>query len=141
MIQSGMNASAEPLLNGRDAEQHYRYVKRLIQELKADDHTSLKKELFGEGGGHRAIDQKQIKELFRVLRKLERNLKECCTAPIPDELEGSIRSRDGSEWLPWEMEAIEKVDAWREEVQEKRMQARQILDQALDKLRQSQQPS
>jgi hypothetical protein len=135
MIQSRIRVLAEPLLDHQGLDQHHLYVKKLIQELKEENHAALKKELFGEDESNRTIDKKQIKELFRVLRKLERNYKECCSAPIPEELEGSIRSRQDSEWLPWEFEAIEKVDTWREEVQEKKVQARQILDRALERLR------
>jgi hypothetical protein len=135
MIQSGIHASAEPLLESQDFDQHYRYVKKLIQELREDNHASLRKELFGEDEGDLTLDKKQMQSLFRVLRKVERHYRECCTAPIPKELEGSIRSRDDSEWLPWEMEAIEKVDAWRQELKEKKQEGRQMLLKALEKLR------
>jgi hypothetical protein len=141
MTQSGINTSAEPLLEGQDLDQQFLYVKTLIQKLKEDNQDSLKKELFGEDESNRTLDKKQIKELFRLLRKLERDFKDCCTAPIPPELEGSIRGRDESQWLPWELEAIEKVEVWRAEIQAKRQQSRLILDAALHKLRSGQKAS
>lgn len=33
--------------------------------------------------------------------------------PVPVELEASIRIRKRSTWLPWESEAIRKIDRWR----------------------------
>ena len=33
--------------------------------------------------------------------------------PVPVELEASIRIRKRSTWLPWEAEAIRKIDRWR----------------------------
>ena len=135
MIQSGIHASPEPLLESQDFDQHYRYVKKLIQDIKEDNHASLQKALFGEEGGAGTLDQKKMQGLSRVLRKVERHYRELNTPPIPQELEGSIRSRDDSEWLPWEMEAIEKVDAWRQELQEKKLEGREMLLKALAKLR------
>jgi hypothetical protein len=76
-----------------------------------------------------------MKQLFRFLRKIEHHYEECCSPPIPDELEKSIRSRDSEDWLPWELEAIEKVDAWREELQDRKLLARQMFQGALEKVR------
>lgn len=135
MIQSGIHASPEPLLESQDFEQHHRYVKKLIQHIKEDNHASLRKELFGEEAVNRALDPKQMQGLSRVLRKVERHYRELSTPPIPKELEGSIRSRDDAEWLPWEMEAIEKVDAWRQELQERKSEGRMMLVKALESLR------
>ncbi|MDQ1239529.1 MAG: hypothetical protein QG577_1715 [Thermodesulfobacteriota bacterium] len=36
-------------------------------------------------------------------------------APVPEELEASIRIRKRSTWLPWEAEAIRKIEKWRED--------------------------
>ena len=36
--------------------------------------------------------------------------------PVPPELEASLRVRLRSTWLPWEAEAIEKIERWRKDV-------------------------
>jgi hypothetical protein len=36
--------------------------------------------------------------------------------PVPEELEASIRIRKRSTWLPWEAEAVRKIDLWRKDV-------------------------
>ena len=134
MLQSGFHASAEPVHDSQDFDQHYQYVKRLIREMKEENHASLRRELFGEED-QRPLSKQQLKDLFRALRKIERQCLECYAAPIPEELEGAIRSRDESAWLPWELEAIEKVDAWRAEIQERKKQTREMLTGTLEKIR------
>lgn len=38
------------------------------------------------------------------------------SVPVPVELEASIRIRKRSTWLPWEAEAIQKIELWREDI-------------------------
>ena len=135
MSQSAFHASAGDFLQSYDFNQNYRYLKKLIQELKVENDQSLKRALFGEDECKRTLTKKQMKQLFRFLRKIEHHYEECCTPPIPDELEKSIRERESDEWLPWELEAIEKVDAWREELQDRKLMARQMFQKALEKVR------
>lgn len=135
MSQSAFHASAGDFLQSYDFNQNYHYLKKLIQELKAENDKSLKQALFGEDEGERTLTKKQMKQLFRFLRKIENHYEECCTPPIPDELEKSIRERESDKWLPWELEAIEKVDAWREELHDRKLMARQMFQKALDKVR------
>ncbi len=47
-----------------------------------------------------------------ILKRFDRLL----TPPVPADLERSIRNKKKDNWLPYEAEAIEKVDAWREQV-------------------------
>lgn len=135
MTQTALEVSAGNLLDSYDFNQNYRYLKTLLQELKAENKEIVRKELFGEEKPERTITKKDMRMLFRFLRKIENHYEECSNAPIPPELEQSIRSRDESEWLPWEAEAIEKVEAWREEAEEKKLSAREKLNSTLDKIR------
>jgi hypothetical protein len=135
MTQSAFSASSGNFLDSYDFNQNYDYLKKLIQDLKAENGTSLRKEIFGEDERDRTLTKKQMKQLFRFLRKIEHHYEECCNPPIPEELEKSIRSRDSSEWLPWEMEAIEKVDVWLEALNDRRTHARQMFRDALEKIR------
>jgi hypothetical protein len=135
MTQSAFSTSSGNFLDSYDFNQNYKYLKKLIQDLKVENGTSLRKEIFGEDESDRTLTKKQMKQLFRFLRKIEHHYEECCNPPIPEELEKSIRARDSSQWLPWEMEAIEKVDTWREALNDRKMHARQMLQKALDKLR------
>ena len=39
-----------------------------------------------------------------------------------------------TDWLPWELEAIEKVEVWREELETKKEKLQQMLSKALTKI-------
>jgi hypothetical protein len=135
MPHSASSACPGNFLDSYDFNENYRYLKRLIQELKVGNGSLVRKEIFGEDECAPSLDKKQMKQLFKFLRKIENHYEECCTPPIPEELEASIRSRQSDQWLPWEQEAIEKVDQWREELQERRLTARHTLEAALRKVR------
>lgn len=140
MSQRALSSSAGKLLGCGDFDEQYGQIKQIIRELKSEDTTSLTRELFGDEEHKPDLTKKRIKEVFRFLRRIEREYSSCATPPIPEELEQSIRSRDDSQWLPWELEAIEKIEGWREELQEKRHTARELLYQGLERVRQGQKP-
>jgi hypothetical protein len=135
MTQSAVHASAGNYVDSYDFTENYGYLKRLIGELKKENSESVTEQIFGEAEHGRLLTKKQMKQLFRFLRKIEKNYEECCEPPIPEELEKSIRGRDSSQWLPWEMEAIEKMEVWNEQIRVRRLEARQKLDILLEKVR------
>jgi hypothetical protein len=128
-----LSSGTSPEVN--DFNENYRHLKKLIQALRVENGNSIKRELFGEDERERSLSKKEIKSLFRSLRKLEQHYTECFTPPIPEELEQSIRMRDNSKWLPWEMEAIEKVEAWRAALSERKLQARRMFEGTIEKVR------
>jgi hypothetical protein len=135
MTQSAFHASAKTLLESNDFNQDFRNLKKLIHALKIQNGNSARKEIFGEEECTSPLTVKDMKDLFRALRKIENHYEECSTPPIPQELEKSIRGRDSSEWLPWELEAIEKVENWRTELDDRRAMAHKMFQASLEKLR------
>jgi hypothetical protein len=135
MSQSAVNACSGNAEDSYAFDQNYRYLKKLIHALKVENEGSVKKEIFGQEERTRTLSRKEMKQLFRHLRTVEHTYEECCTPPIPEELEQGIRSKDNSAWLPWEMEAIEKVDCWRQELEQRRQVARASLEGALERFR------
>ncbi len=135
MSQCAVQASAEQLPDPQDFERNHRYLKKLLQELKKEDNNSVSKEIFGVKHQPRALTKKEMKQLYKMLRKIEQRYDECAEPPIPPELEDNIRERELTQWLPWELEAIQKAEAWREEVLPQRVSVRQMLDEALEKIR------
>lgn len=135
MIQSACKASSETAVDSQEFTRHYRDLKRLLGALKMENGSSLRREIFGDENLGRPLTTKDVKSLFRVLRKLQNQYEECSTPPIPAELEKSIRRRDSAAWLPWELEAIEKVEIWRSEVVDKRNNLRKVFETALEKIR------
>ncbi len=62
------------------------------------------------------LNRRQIKILKDFLKGVRVEGLECLDPPVPAELEASIRVRKRSTWLPWEAEAIQKIDRWRGDV-------------------------
>jgi hypothetical protein len=63
-----------------------------------------------------ALNRRQLKILKCCMMTLEDEDSEPMSAPVPAELEASIRIRKRSSWLPWEAEAIRKIERWRGDV-------------------------
>jgi len=62
-----------------------------------------------------SLNRRQISILNKFLQ--EAQAKEDLAPPVPVELEAAIRIRKRATWLPWEAEAIRKIDLWRKDVQ------------------------
>ncbi len=62
------------------------------------------------------LNRRQVKILNILMKNLAVNDPESTEPPVPPELEASIRVRNRSTWLPWEAEAIRKIERWREDV-------------------------
>lgn len=135
MTRSASQVPTGNFLDSYDFSQNYRYLKKLIQELKKENSESVRKEIFGEAERGPRLTRGQMQQLFRFLRKVERHYEACSRPPVPEEMEKAIRNRDSSEWLPYEKEALEKVQAWREELQDRKKKARRMLNSALEKVR------
>jgi hypothetical protein len=135
MTQRAFRASTGTLPDSGDFNQNYRYLKKLLQQLKDENRESVQKELFGEAERKPNLSKKEMKTLFRFLRSIEDHYEDCRTSPIPAELEDSIRNKDTSNRLPWEQEAIEKADSWRKSLRARKKNARKLLCEALDKIR------
>ncbi len=59
------------------------------------------------------LNRRQIKILNYFVNNLEDSDSESLNPPVPAELEAAIRVKKRSIWLPWEAEAIRKIERWR----------------------------
>lgn len=62
------------------------------------------------------LNRRQMTILNKYLKGGEGQDDESVPAPVPAELEASIRIRKRSTWLPWEAEAIRKIERWRDDI-------------------------
>jgi hypothetical protein len=62
------------------------------------------------------LNPRQLGILSRFLKGYEADESESLTPPVPPELEASLRLRKRSTWLPWEAEAIRKIERWRADI-------------------------
>jgi uncharacterized protein YdeI (YjbR/CyaY-like superfamily) len=135
MVASAVDTSAGTIPVSQDFETNYNYLKALLKALKSQNNATVRKAVFGDSQAPGKMTKKQMKQLATFLRKVEHQYEEASEPPIPDELEAAIRDKESSDWLPWELEAIEKQDAWREELQQRRSEMKQKIEQALETVR------
>ncbi len=62
------------------------------------------------------LNRRQRQILSRLLRGFQNDENEPCAPPVPPELEASLRLRSRTTWLPWEAEAIRKIERWRADI-------------------------
>ncbi|MGO9572633.1 MAG: hypothetical protein ACLP5H_34385 [Desulfomonilaceae bacterium] len=62
------------------------------------------------------LNRRQIRILNLFVKDLENSEPESLAPPVPAELEAAILVRKRSTWLPWEAEAIRKIERWREDL-------------------------
>jgi hypothetical protein len=62
------------------------------------------------------LNRRQTKILSDFLHSVNDDPADLPEAPVPPELEASIRTKKRSAWLPWEAEAIRKIDRWRGDI-------------------------
>jgi len=130
MNQAAFHTSATAM-DSQDFDHNYRYIKKLIQELMAQNRGSLKRDMLSRNERIPHLTKKETLDLAKVLRKIELQYTEYSKPPIPKALETSIRRRNDADWLPWELEAIEKIDVWREGLETKKEKIQQMLNKAM----------
>jgi hypothetical protein len=135
MTNPALDGSNDAERRQEDMDGEFRALKHLIKELKAENKVSVITQIFGDEAPNRQLTKTQMKKLFRLLRKIERHCAELERPPVPRELEAFIIQRDRSEWLPYELEAVEKLEAWRKELRERREAARDMFHSTIAKVR------
>ncbi len=66
------------------------------------------------------LTKKQATERNRLVKSILQRFAKILTPPVPAELEEHIRSKDQTAWLPWEKEVMERLENWRDEINELR---------------------
>jgi len=62
------------------------------------------------------LNKRQLKLLNEFMDGIRDADPESFYPPVPEELEASIRVKKRSTWLPWEAEAIRKIERWRDDL-------------------------
>jgi len=62
------------------------------------------------------LNKRQLKLLNEFMDGIRDEDPDSFTAPVLEELEASIRIKKRSTWLPWEAEAIRKIERWRDDL-------------------------
>ncbi len=99
--------------------ENYRFLRELI-DCRALNNTAeqylknlAERRLLHASNG---LNRRQTKLMKDLAKGLAIEDSECLEPPVPVELEASIRVKKKSTWLPWESEAIRKIELWRTDV-------------------------
>jgi hypothetical protein len=68
------------------------------------------------------LTKEQKLERDRLVRSIFKRFSSILTPPVPPDLEQSILNRNQDSWLPWEHEVIDRISAWRQEINKARPQ-------------------
>ena len=121
MVKGGSLRRSGSEAQKKDACASYDYLKEIIKVASKNgwDMEGLvlvSKDL--PANPDRPLPKRDFQDLNRRVRNILKCFSSALTPPVPLDLEKSIRARSKDNWLPWEAEAIEKIEAWRAEVKE-----------------------
>jgi hypothetical protein len=111
----GIDASSIP----GEFRENYRFLSELINcEDKNNTATKTLEQLVKRriNLAANALNRRQTRILNEFIATLKDRDAEPWSPPVPAELEAYIRIRKRSTWLPWEAEAIRKIEKWRGDV-------------------------
>ena len=119
MVKGGSLRRSGSNTQKKDACENYDYLKEIIKVASRNgwDMESLglvSKDLPTNPDG--PLTKKAFQDLNRSVGNALKRFDKALTPPVPLDLEESIRARKKEKWLPWEAEAIEKIEAWRADV-------------------------
>lgn len=110
----------DPFTIPGEFKENYRFLSELIR--CRDKNYSICRGLASLGEANLTflrgrLNRRQLKIVKDFFSGMHHNDDDGPPAPVPEELEASIRIRKRSTWLPWEAEAIRKIEKWREDAQ------------------------
>lgn len=98
---------------------NYRFLSELINCKEKNDSALVELEALVDShlrSIRGRLNRRQLAILNHFIKGGQPSESECLTPPVPEELEASIRVRKRASWLPWEAEAIRKIDLWRTDI-------------------------
>lgn len=99
--------------------ENYRFLTELINIKDKNNSAAKKLESLVEKRLYQIrgkLNRRQMRILNQFLKAGNEEEGEYLSPPVPEELEASIRVKKRSVWLPWEAEAIRKIERWRSDL-------------------------
>jgi len=118
-----------------DFKSNYRHLKHLINKAIKEGTPLEELCLVPKNPARtkpRQLSRQDLVNLLRIIRKIKFQCEALLVSPVPRELERDIRMKTPDERLPWEVEALEKVDQWQRDVETVRYQVRAELNDHLN---------
>lgn len=118
-----------------DFDSNYRHLKKLINQALKEGTPIEDLRLIPKNPADpqpKSLSREDLLELLRVIRRIKSRYQRVLQSPVPKELERDILAKAPEDRLPWETEALEKIEQWREDVKALRIQVRKELNDHLN---------
>jgi hypothetical protein len=117
-----------------DFNSNYRHLKRLINKALKEGTPLEELRLIPKNPSaapQRQLSREDLLKLLHIIRRIKTRYQRLLQSPVPRELERDIRAKTSDLRLPWEDEALEKVEQWRRDVGAVRAQVQKELNDHL----------
>lgn len=119
-----------------DFNSNYRNLKKIINKALKEgiplEELRLIPKKPSSSEPQRQLSREDLLKLLHIIRRIKTRYQRLLQSPVPRELEKSIREKSPESRLPWENEALEKVDQWRHDVNSVRAQVQKELNDHLN---------
>jgi hypothetical protein len=117
-----------------DFESNYRHLKRTINTAikngVALDQLNLIPKNFSEKPP-KNLSREDLLRLLKLIRRIKSRCESLLEPPVPAQLESDILAKRPEDRLPWETEALDKIETWKEALKNVRAEVRIELNQHL----------
>jgi hypothetical protein len=122
----------EPPGNFKDNYQHLKKLinKALKEGTPLEDLRLVPKD--SDKGSQKKLSKNDLIKLLHTLRKLRSKYQRLLQPPVPKELIRDILAKPEQDRLPWETEALEKQEKWKEDLKSMRAQVQKELNDHLN---------
>jgi hypothetical protein len=117
-----------------DFNSNYRHLKKLINQALKEGTPIEDLNLVPRRSStspSRKLSREDLLKLLHTIRRIKTRYQRLLQSPVPRELERDILAKRPEERLPWENEALEKVEEWRQAVCAVRTQVQTELNDHL----------
>lgn len=117
-----------------DFNSNYRNLKQLINKALKEGTPLEELRLIPRRGSHgreRQLSRDDLLKLLQIIRRIRTRYQRLLYPPVPKELERDVLAKAPDQRLPWEAEALEKIEQWRDDVRRIREEVRKELNDHL----------
>jgi hypothetical protein len=117
-----------------DFNSNYRYLKQLINKALKEGTPLEELRLIPKHGSKKPgkqLSRDDLIKLLHIIRRIKSRYQRLLQSPVPRELERDILVKRPESRLPWEQEALDKIEQWREDVKRVRATVRRELNDHL----------
>lgn len=118
-----------------DFNSNYRTLKRIINKALKEGTSLEELKLIPKNPSEkppRQLSREDLLKLLHTIRRIKTRCQRLLQSPVPKELERDILAKAPESRLPWENEALEKIEQWREDVSAVQAEVRKELNDHLN---------